>query len=220
MTDFKSLLPPNRTAAEEQLEQAHFQMFQRLIALTADSDVIGADNDVITADALFFETGINPDILRTLYDTTQCPVALLPWLAWTLSADEWDDTWSVSVKRQYIADSFAIHKHKGTPFAIKKALQAIGYDNVIIRESSFNYYNGVFLYDSSIDHGSGGGWPLFDVILNIGYAPDADKIAEIKTRINRYKNKRSVLRNLYFMTLLYNNTITYDGTYQHGGGYL
>lgn len=155
-----------------------------------------------------------------LWDVATCPVSLLPWLAWTLSVDEWNDSWSETVKRQLIAASYEIHSHKGTPYAIKKALLALGYDNVIIRESRVDYYNGVYRYDGTIDHGSNSTWPLFDVILNIGYIPDSGIIAEIRARIERYKNERSVLRNLIFMNILYNDTIVYDGTYLHNGGVL
>jgi len=155
-----------------------------------------------------------------LWDMALCPAALLPWLAWTLSVDEWNDNWSEAVKRQLIADSYEIHSHKGTPYSIKKALLALGYDNVIIKEGYIDYYNGVHSYDGTIDHGSFQAWPQFDVILNIGYIPDVSMIAEIKARINRYKNERSVLRNLTFMNILYNNTISYNGVQAHNGGVL
>lgn len=158
--------------------------------------------------------------IETLWHVDTCPVALLPWLAWALSVDEWQDDWSETVKRQLIADSYAIHSHKGTPYSIKKALLAMGYDNVIIRESRVHYYNDAYTYNGSIDHGSNQTWPQFDVVLNIGYIPDTPTIAEIRQRIERYKNERSVLRNLVFMNILYNNTIVYDGSYQHNGGVL
>jgi hypothetical protein len=96
----------------------------------------------------------------------------------------------------------------------------MGYDNVIIRESRIDYYDDVYLYDGTIDHGSNSTWPLFDVILNIGYTPDLATIAEIRQRIERFKNERSVLRNLVFMNILYNNTIVYNGAYNFNGGVL
>lgn len=158
--------------------------------------------------------------IEALWNVETCPVELLPWLAWALSVDEWQDDWSESVKRQLIADSYEIHSHKGTPYSIKKSLLAMGYDNVIIRESRVDYYNGAYLFDGSIDYGSHQAWPMFDVVLNIGYIPDAPRIAEIRQRIDRFKNERSILRNLVFMNILYNNTIIYDGSYQHNGGVL
>jgi len=155
-----------------------------------------------------------------LVNIATCPVALLPWLAWMLSLDEWDDNWIESVKRQLISEAYNIHSRKGTPGAIKKALLAIGYDNVIIRESRENYYNGVQNYDGLIDYGSHRTWPEFDVLVNIGYIPDALMIAKIRARIEHYKNERSGLRNLIFMNILYNGDVTYDGMYQYNGGVL
>lgn len=161
-----------------------------------------------------------PVDIAKLWNANECPIALLPYLAWTLSVDEWDETWSEAQKRAVVAASYEIHSLKGTPYAIKSALQALGYDNVEIRESEIYHYNGDKTYDGSFTHGGDGVWPLFDVVLNVGFSPDAPTIQKIKDRIGRYKNARSVLRNLIFVNVLYNGSITYDGTYQHNGGVL
>jgi hypothetical protein len=144
----------------------------------------------------------------------------LPWLAWALSVDEWDETWTEAQKRETVAASYAVHSKKGTPYAVRHALEALGYDNVIIRESVPHYYDGEMVHDGSITYGADSFWPLFDVVINIGFIPDAAMIQKIRDRIERYKNARSVLRNLIFMELLYNDTVIYDGTYQHNGGVL
>jgi len=184
------LLPPNATAPEHALDDS----IARLGAVPVE-------------------------IVKTWHPHT-CTMDLLPWLAWALSVDEWDETWSEAQKRATVAASYEVHSRKGTPHAIKTAIQALGYDNVQIREGEVHYYNDSFTYDASITHGADGFWPLFDVILNIGFSPDAAMIQKIKDRIARYKNARSVLRNLIFMNILYNDTVTYDGTYQHNGGVL
>jgi phage tail P2-like protein len=164
--------------------------------------------------------GAVPVEISKLWNPHTCPIELLPWLAWALSVDEWDETWTEEQKRNSVAASYEVHSHKGTPYSIKSALLALGYDNVQIREGELYYYNDTKTYDGSFTHGGDGVWPLFDVVLNIGLAPDAAMIQKIKDRIARYKNARSVLRNLIFMNILYDNTITYDGTYQHNGGVL
>jgi phage tail P2-like protein len=155
-----------------------------------------------------------------LWNPQTCPANLLPWLAWALSVDEWDETWSEQQKRAMVAASYDVHSHKGTPYAIRRALAALGYDNITIKEGELYTFNGAQVYDGSIRYGADGFWPLFDVVLNIGAAPDAPMIQKIKDRIGRYKNARSQLRNLTFMNLLYNGAVTYDGTYQHNGGVL
>lgn len=185
-----SLLPPNTNVHEHALDDA----MSRLGAVPVD--------------------------IVKLWNPQTCPVAFLPWLAWALSVDEWDETWAEAQKRNTIAASYDVHSHKGTPYAIRSALSVLGYDNITINEGAVYYHNGRQTHDGSIRHGADSGWPMFDVILNIGFVPDAGMIQKIRNRIERYKNKRSVLRNLIFMNLFHNGTVTHDGTYRHNGGVL
>lgn len=164
--------------------------------------------------------GAVPVDIATLWTPGTCPAHLLPWLAWALSVDEWDETWTESQKRDVIAASYEIHSRKGTPHAIRTALAAIGYDNIDILEGDVHFHDGQYTYAGAIRYSADGGWPAFDVRLNIGSIPDAAMIQKIRDRIARYKNARSMLRNLIFMNVLYNDTVIYDGTYQHNGGVL
>ncbi|WP_163833290.1 phage tail protein I [Spartinivicinus ruber] len=99
----KSLLPPNANPQENALSEA-------------------------TARA-----GEIPVTFQTLWQADHCPLPLLPWLAWTLSVDEWDEHWNEQTKRQVIKNSIKVHQHKGTIGAVKKALAATGL-NVTIQE--------------------------------------------------------------------------------------
>jgi len=65
---------------------------------------------------------IDPIVIETLWDAWRCPAALLPWLAWALSVDVWEDGWAEPVKRQAIADSPDYHRIKGTVQAVTSAL--------------------------------------------------------------------------------------------------
>ncbi|EBU6739410.1 phage tail protein I [Salmonella enterica subsp. enterica serovar Adelaide] len=65
--------------------------------------------------------------LRTLWNPQQCPLPLLPYLAWTFSVDRWDDNWPEETKRQVIADSYRIHKLKGTIAALRHTVEPFGY---------------------------------------------------------------------------------------------
>jgi phage tail P2-like protein len=159
------------------------------------------------------------DIVKTWHAQT-CPADLLPWLAWALSIDEWDATWSITQQRAMIAASYQVHSHKGTPYAIKLALMALGYDNVHIMEGEWRFHNGTITHNGTYKHGGDSYWPLFDVILNIFESPDADMITKIRDRIERYKNARSQLRNLIFTNLFHNGAVVHDGTYTHNGGAL
>ena len=92
----ESLLPPNATAHERALEGAISRIGEVAVPL------------------------------RDLWNPQTCPVALLPWLAWALSVDEWESDWSDQVKRDVIAGSMEIHRHKGTPWAVEQALILAG----------------------------------------------------------------------------------------------
>ncbi|GGY03768.1 phage tail protein I [Paludibacterium paludis] len=68
-----------------------------------------------------------PVPLRTLTNPDTCPVNLLPYLAWALSVDRWDQDWSESTKRKVIKASWYIHKHKGTIGALRRVVEPLGY---------------------------------------------------------------------------------------------
>lgn len=68
-----------------------------------------------------------PVAVDTLWDPQRCPVALLPWLAWALSVDEWDATWTEATQRAVIAAAIGIHRRKGTVGAVRSAIAALGY---------------------------------------------------------------------------------------------
>lgn len=64
--------------------------------------------------------------LRTLWNPATCPAELLPFLAWAFSVDVWEADWPEATKRAVIAESFAVHRIKGTRLAVEKALAAMG----------------------------------------------------------------------------------------------
>lgn len=67
-----------------------------------------------------------PVPIRDLISPTRCPVALLPYLAWAMSVDRWEESWPEATKRQVIASSYYVHAHKGTIGAIRRALTPLG----------------------------------------------------------------------------------------------
>jgi len=68
-----------------------------------------------------------PMMVRKSWNPDECPVELLPWLAWAFSVDEWDDTWSESAKRGVIKNAAYVHRKKGTLSAIRRAVDPLGY---------------------------------------------------------------------------------------------
>lgn len=105
-----SLLPPNASALERATE--------------------GAINGSI--DSI-------PVPVRDLWNPERCPVALLSWLAWALSVDNWNTDWPEKIKRTVIAQSIEVHRRKGTIGALRRALGALGHG---IRVSEWYQYDG------------------------------------------------------------------------------
>lgn len=67
--------------------------------------------------------------IETLWNPWECPAVVLPWLAWAVSVDVWDTNWTEQTKRQVIAASPYLHSIKGTPLAVKTALETLNLDS-------------------------------------------------------------------------------------------
>lgn len=138
------LLPPNATAQERALSLA-------------------------TARA-----GTVPMHIGKVWNPQTCPAGILPWLAWALSVDDWQSNWTEQQKRDAIAASVQVHRVKGTIGAVRRALQALGYE-VLVDENTGTPYT----FRLQVDIGeSGGSESLYD---------EAERIAL------RTKNARSHL---------------------------
>lgn len=94
--DLQSLAPDNSTPVERALE-----------ILTRRLDQIGAP-------------------LRPLWNAQNCPINLLPWLAYALSIDAWNDNWPEPVKRAYVAQAIEVQRIKGTAASVRHVVRAFG----------------------------------------------------------------------------------------------
>jgi phage tail P2-like protein len=74
-----------------------------------------------------------PVPIGTLHNPATCPAALLPWLAWAESVDEWNPAWTEAQKRAVISASCLVHEKKGTVGALKIAVEALG-SNIAVEE--------------------------------------------------------------------------------------
>lgn len=76
--------------------------------------------------ALSIPTGRLTDIDTPIEDVWRyntCPTDILPWLAWAMSVDFWDNTWPEDRKRYIIRMSFELHRKKGTLYGISAYLR-------------------------------------------------------------------------------------------------
>ena len=103
-------------------------------------------------------------IVPSLWNAETCPEAILPYLAWASSVDEWDANWSVERKRNAITSAREIHKHKGTPSAIRYVLATVGQSDAdLIERSDFIRCDGSTLVNGT--RTCGGRWATFRIIL-------------------------------------------------------
>lgn len=66
------------------------------------------------------------DLIRSVWNPWTCPLRLLPYLAWGLSADVWDEAWPETKKRAVVARSLELHRLKTTPAGIKAHVALTG----------------------------------------------------------------------------------------------
>lgn len=167
--------------------------------------------------ALACEYTADPGVIRTLWDPYTCPTDLLPWLAWSLSIKEWDDTWAEDRKRDRIADAFAIAKTEGTVASIRRVFASIGFGDITIDESRVDkFYNGALRRDGFMlrGHTSGRVWYRIRLtkLLSIRQAETAMRLLDMTAPA------RCHLFGLDFTgaTLLHNGIAVRDGSYTRG----
>lgn len=64
--------------------------------------------------------------LRDLWNADDCPARLLPYLAWSVSVSQWNESWTDAQKRAVIKASYTVHRLKGTIGALRRAIQPFG----------------------------------------------------------------------------------------------
>lgn len=97
MTDKPSLLPPTSTALERAIEQA--------IGRVANIPI---------------------DLPSYLWNPMICPENQLPYMAWGLSIDAWDEDWPLAVRRQRVASALDIQRRKGTVKSVRDVVASFG----------------------------------------------------------------------------------------------
>jgi phage tail P2-like protein len=60
--------------------------------------------------------------IEALWNPATCPIALLPWLAWSLSTDSWDPEWTEARKREAVAGAIGAQRIKGSRAAVEAVL--------------------------------------------------------------------------------------------------
>lgn len=105
-----------------------------------------------------------PRIIPTLWNARTCPESMLPWLAWSMSAEVWDPAWTVERKRASIESSAELHRYKGTPYARRMVLEISGQsDAEVVERSDYIRCDGSVKADGR--HSCGGRWATAKIVL-------------------------------------------------------
>lgn len=184
----ESLLPSNATTQEIALDLATSRV--------GDVNVVG---------------------LRSLWNPATCPEALLPWLAWAMSIDEWDGSWDAERKRAVIAASVEVHRHKGTLASVRTALAAAGWgDATIVERWGSSTYDGALPRDGSATRAGVDHWAKYRVYLTRPIT--IAQAAAVRRQLAAVAPLRCHLDQLNYTEALhlYNGALPRDGTYARG----
>lgn len=154
---------------------------------------------------------------RHLWNPWLCPATLLPWLAFALSVDEWDQGWPESLQRSVIAASISIHRKKGTVWAVKRAVSAAGFgDATLVERYGLQVYDGDFAHDGSHTHGAADHWAEYRLILSRPVT--IEQAAAVRRIVEAAAPARCHLKALDYRRALnlYSGAIKHDGAYSHG----
>ncbi len=123
-----------------------------------------------------------PVPLRDLWDPDTCPIAILPWLAWAFSVDDWSSDWSEEQQRAAVKASYAVHRYKGTIGSVKDALNALGL-GVQVQE----WFNQI----------PAGAPYTYKLLLEVNqYGVSLDQLNKIQQVVENAKNLRSHMTEL------------------------
>jgi len=106
-------------------------------------------------------------LLMNMFDT--CLEGALPLLAnqfHVMGVEGWKFCTTTAQKRDLIKSSIAVHKIKGTPYSIKRALEIVGFPGAYFQEGVDRYYNGEINYDGTNTYGSAG-WANFRAFVPV-----------------------------------------------------
>lgn len=73
-------------------------------------------------------TSLNAELIRDIWIPWACPTRLLPYLAWAMSVQFWNDDWSETTKRAWIEAQFLFKSLRGTRKALEMAIDYSGRD--------------------------------------------------------------------------------------------
>ncbi len=150
-------------------------------------DILLPNNATVTerllSQTLSQGTSIEADsLLRSLYNADTCPADLLSYLGQAVAVDQWDHLWPEQQKREVIKNALEIHRTKGTPLSLLKALKNRGI-NATLREWWQQQDPDWYLPPQDMAPGT----VVIETLLNDNYGLDTPLMDKMHDAINHAK---------------------------------
>lgn len=162
---------------------------------------------------------LSTDNLRHLWSALLCMADALPWLSWTLSVEAWQEAKSDDARRQLILTSIELHRRKGTPWAIKLLISALGFGGVtIIERVGGRTHNGEIRRDGEFPHASlAATWATYKVVFNDRPITNA-QAERLRKLLPAVAPARCHLVGLRYVAVAnsHNGATRRDGAFNHG----
>lgn len=130
----------------------------------------------------------------------------------SLLGDGWEFAKTETEQRELIKGAIEIHRHKGTPWAIKRTLQLLGYGDSKLQER-FGYYehDGMINHDSNHRYGADGHWTHYRLLMQKRISTaEAERIRALLTDVAPLRCK---LASINLNNIYHNSVINHDGTH-------
>lgn len=124
---------------------------------------------------------------------------------------------SDDAKRKLIKGAYELHRHKGTPWAIREIVRRLGFGEVQIQEGFGNKrHNGEIRRDGLHTHGHPDRWAHYRVVML--YPVTNDQAALLRKTLTAFAPARCVLAALDYraVALQHNGRATRNGQFNRG----
>lgn len=149
--------------------------------------------------------------------TDSVPATALPFFSdhFSLFDDGWAFAVSETEQRELIKEAIEIHRHKGTPWAIKRVLKLLGFgDCELIERAGFLEHNSTIRHDGTHRYGYGGDWTHYQLITpTLMSIADAERIRTLLIDVAPLRCKLTSIK----IPITHNSAIRHDGTYNYDG---
>lgn len=134
----------------------------------------------------------------------------------SLFGDGWEFAHLDDEQRELIKGAIQIHRHKGTPWAIKRTLALLGYGDCELEER-FGYYthDRTISHDRTRHYGYGGHWTYYRLIMQKPISKtDAENIRALLADVAPLRCK---LASIHLKNLKHDRTVRHDGAVRYNG---